>query len=210
MSGLLAHVLAGLREEVFTSPLESVGTLFGIANILLLVRRSIWNYPAGILSVTILGYVFFHTQLFSDTLLQCFFVIVQIVGWVVWLRHREADGELVVARLSAREAVKALLGTAVGAVTLGFFMQRYAHAAYPFWDATVASASVVGQLLLTYRRMENWLWWIGSNVISITIYNLKGLHILSGLYAFYLVMSTFGYVSWRKKLRAQSRMMEAG
>ena len=209
MSGVLAQVLAGLREEVFTSPLETVGTLFGIANIILLVRRSIWNYPAGILSVTILGYVFFHTQLFSDTLLQVFFVVVQVVGWVVWLRHREPDGELVVARLSAREAVKALLGTAVGAITLGYFMQRYAHAAYPFWDATVASASVVGQLLLTYRRMENWLWWIGSNVISITIYNLKGLHILSGLYAFYLVMSTIGYESWRKKLRAQSRMMEA-
>ena len=209
MNGELAQVLTGLREEVFTSPLETVGTLFGIANIILLVRRSIWNYPAGILSVTILGYVFFHTQLFSDTLLQVFFVVVQIVGWVVWLRHREPDGELVVARLTARETVKALLGTAVGALILGYFMQRYAHAAFPFWDATVASASVVGQILLTYRRMENWLWWIGSNVISITIYSLKGLHILSGLYAFYLVMSTIGYVSWREKLRAQSRMMEA-
>ena len=121
----------------------------------------------------------------------------------------EPDGELVVARLTAREAVKALLGTAVGALILGYFMRRYAHAAFPFWDATVASASVVGQILLTYRRMENWLWWIGSNVVSIAIYNLKGLHILSGLYAFYLVMSTIGYVSWREKLRAQSRMMEA-
>ena len=88
MNGELAQVLTGLREEVFTSPLETVGTLFGIANIILLVRRSIWNYPAGILSVMILGYVFFHTQLFSDTLLQVFFVVVQIVGWVVWLRHR--------------------------------------------------------------------------------------------------------------------------
>ena len=121
--------------------------------------------------------------MFSDTLLQVFFVVVQIVGWVVWLRHREPDGELVVARMNGREVVLSLLGTAAGALALGFVMRRYAHAAFPFWDATVASASVVGQLLLTWRRMENWLWWIGANVISITIYNLKGLHILSGLYA---------------------------
>ncbi len=209
MSGL-AQLLAGLRAEIFSSPLESLGTLLGIANIVLLVRRSIWNYPAGILSVSILGYVFFHTQLFSDTLLQVFFVVVQIVGWVVWLRHREPDGELVVARMNGREVVLSLLGTAAGALALGFVMRRYAHAAFPFWDATVASASVVGQLLLTWRRMENWLWWIGANVISITIYNLKGLHILSGLYAFYLMMAVVGYVGWRKTLRVQQkRIIEA-
>ena len=209
MTGALAELVHGLREEIFSSPLESAGTLLGVANIVLLVRRSIWNYPAGILSVSILGYVFFHTQLFSDTLLQVFFVVVQVIGWVVWLRHREPDGELVIARMTGREAALALAGTAAGALLLGFVMRRYAHAAFPFWDATVASASVVGQLLLTWRRMENWLWWIGANVISITIYNLKGLHILSGLYAFYLVMAVVGFVGWRKMLRAQqARIIE--
>jgi nicotinamide mononucleotide transporter len=82
-------------------------------------------------------------------------------------------------------------------------MGHYFHAAYPYWDATVASASVVGQLLLTWRRMENWLWWIGSNLISISIYSLKGLHILAGLYLFYMLMSVFGFVEWRRKLRVQ-------
>ena len=197
-------LVEGLRAEIFSSPLESVGTVLGVANIVLLVRRSIWNYPCGIASVAVLGYVFFHTQLFSDTLLQVFFVVVQVVGWVVWLRHREPDGELVVARMDGREIGLALMGTAVGAVALGLVMKTYAHAAFPFWDATVAAASVVGQLLLTWRKMENWLWWIGANVISIVIYNLKGLHILSGLYGFYLAMAVVGFVGWTKTRAKQA------
>ena len=197
MSGLFD----ALRAEIFSSPLEVVATLLGVANIVLLVRRSIWNYPAGILSVSILAYVFFRTQLFSDTLLQFFFVVVQIVGWLVWSRHRGQDGELIVVRTTPREAALALFGTAAGALALGFVMRRYAHAAFPFSDATVTSASVVGQLLLTWRRLENWLWWIGANLISITIYNLKGLHILAGLYAFYLMMAALGFKEWSKAQR---------
>ena len=192
-------LLHQIWAEVFGSPLQTVGTLLGIANTILLIRRSIWNWPVGIASVTILGVVFFRTYLLSDMLLQVYFVVMQGIGWVAWLRHQEPDGDLVVETMSAREVVLALVGTGLGALALGAVMGHFFHAAYPYWDATVASASVVGQLLLTWRRMENWLWWIGSNVISIGIYELKGLHILMGLYGFYMVMSVFGYVEWRRK-----------
>jgi nicotinamide mononucleotide transporter len=153
--------------------------------------------------VGILGYVFFKTQLLSDTLLQIYFVVMQVIGWVAWLRHQEPDGDLIVETMTVREVLLGLAGTGLGAMALGSVMGHYFHAAYPYWDATVASASVVGQLLLTWRRMENWLWWIGSNLISISIYSLKGLHILAGLYLFYMLMSVFGFVEWRRKLRVQ-------
>ena len=102
-SMILPDILEALRQEIFTTPLESIGTLFGVANIILLVRRNIWNYPAGIVSVALLAYVFFHTQLFSDTLLQFFFIVVQLVGWAAWLRHREPDGEVILARSTPRD-----------------------------------------------------------------------------------------------------------
>ncbi len=201
------QIYLALKSEIFASPLEGIATLLGIANIILLVRRSIWNYPAGILSVTLFAYVFFHTQLFSDTLLQVFFIVVQIIGWVVWLRHQEPDGELIVEKISFQQAALALCATAAGALLLGFGMKRYAHAAFPYWDATVAAASVIGQLLLTWRKVENWFWWIGSNIISIVIYSLKGLHITSGLYVFYMVMSILGFIAWKSKLATQRELV---
>ena len=196
---LLHQIIA----EIFGSPLQTVGTLLGIANTILLIRRSIWNWPAGILSVGILGYVFFKTYLLSDMLLQIYFVVMQVIGWIAWLKHQEPDGDLIVETMTAKEVVLALAGTVAGALALGATMGHFFHAAFPYWDATVASASVIGQLLLTWRRMENWLWWIGSNIISIVIYSFKDLHILAGLYAFYMVMSLVSYVEWRRKLTAQ-------
>ena len=199
--------LAALRDEIFSGPFESVAFVLGIANIVLLIRRSIWNFPVGIVMVTIYAYVFFQAHLFSDALLQVFFFVVQIVGWVVWSRHwiegGGGDGELKVETSSEGELAQYVAGTVAGAVALGLVMRRYTPAAYPFWDASVASASVFAQIMLTRRRIENWFWWMGANVISIVLYPLKGLYLSAGLYAFFFLMSAFGYVEWRQRLRVQ-------
>ncbi len=195
--------LAALRNEIFSGPFESVAFVLGVANIVLLIRRSIWNYPVGIVMVTIYAYVFFEAHLYSDSMLQVFFFVVQIVGWMAWLRHRSNDGELQVETSSGRELTLFGLGTVAGALALGFVMRRYTPAAYPFWDAAVASASVFAQVMLTVRRIENWLWWMGANAISIVVYPLKGLYLSSGLYGFFLVMAVVGYVEWRGRLREQ-------
>ena len=200
---ILHRVVEALRNEISTNPVESLGDLLGIANIVLLTRRSIWNFPVGIAMVTMLGYVFFQAHLYSDTLTQLYFFIVQVIGWVSWLRHREADGEVTVETSSARDLLLYLAATAVTALLLGSFMRHFLHAAYPYWDATVAAASVIAQLMLTWRKIENWVWWIGSNLISIVIYPLKGLYLTAGLYAFMMTLSILGYLSWRRRLKTQ-------
>ena len=197
------RMLAGLHSEILSDPVEAVGDLLGIANIVLLTRRSIWNFPVGIAMVSMLGYVFFRAHLYSDTLTQLYFFIVQIVGWVAWLRHREPDGEVTVETSSRGELALYVAGTGVCALLLGYFMSHVLHAAFPYWDATVASASVIAQLMLTWRRIENWIWWIGANMISIVIYPLKGLYLTAGLYAFMMTLSILGLIAWRKKLVAQ-------
>lgn len=199
----MGPVLKALHDEIFSGPLESVATVFGVVNIVLLVRRNIWNYLAGMVSVGIFCWVFFGARLYSDALLQVFFFVVQILGWVAWSRHQEPEGDVVVETSNRRYLAGALLATGVTAVLLGYVMRRYFHAAFPYWDATVAGASVTAQIMLTYRRIENWMWWIGSNVISIVIYSRKGLYMTSLLYGFYLTMSVLGYLSWKRSLRAQ-------
>ena len=197
------RILTALHTEILSDPVEAVADLLGVANIILLTRRSIWNFPVGIAMVSMLGFVFFRAHLYSDTLTQFYFFVVQIVGWVAWLRHREPDGEVVVETSSPRELALYLAGTAACALSLGYFMSHVLHAAFPYWDATVAAASIVAQLMLTWRRIENWLWWIGSNMISIVIYPLKGLYLTAGLYAFMMTLSFLGYRAWRRKLQAQ-------
>lgn len=210
MVELLQHAVTVLRSEVTENPVEIIGDTLGIANIVLLTRRSIWNFPIGIAMVSMLGYVFFKAHLYSDTLTQFYFLVVQIVGWVSWLRHREPDGEVIVERSTLRELALYFAATGVTALLLGSFMSHYLHAAFPYWDATVAAASVVAQLMLTWRKLENWLWWIGANLISIVIYPMKGLYLTAGLYAFMMTLSIIGFVSWKRRLREQKSTGGAG
>ncbi len=200
---MLQRAVVALRSEIFSGPFETIAFLLGIANIVLLIRRSIWNYPVGIAMVSIYAWVFFKAHLYSDALLQPFFFVVQFVGWYQWLQHREPDGDLIVESSSTRDRVLYFAATAAGALLLGSAMKRWTSASFPFWDASVAAASVVAQLLLTWRRIENWLWWIGANCISIVVYPLKGLYLSSALYVFFMIMSSLGFVAWRKRLRIQ-------
>ncbi len=84
------------------SPLEMLAVVLGLANVVLVVRRSIWNYPFGIAMVTLYAFIFFEVKLYSDALLQLFFLVVQFYGWANWARSRADAGEVVVLALGGR------------------------------------------------------------------------------------------------------------
>src|SRR5258708_15311820 len=71
---------------------ENAAALLGVINVALLVRRSIWNYPFGIASVAVYGYVFYGVRLYSDAILQIYFFLIQFYGWWNWLHGRNDDG----------------------------------------------------------------------------------------------------------------------
>jgi nicotinamide mononucleotide transporter PnuC len=62
------------------SPLELVAAALGLANIILIARRTILNYPFGIAMVLLYAVVFAQTRLYSAALLQLFFLGSQIYG----------------------------------------------------------------------------------------------------------------------------------
>lgn len=185
------------------STLEWIAVLLGIANILLLVRRSIWNYPVGILMVALYFEVFREARLYSDMGLQVFFAAVQAYGWWAWARVGGMDGPVQVARLSG-QAILLWLG-AIGAATLawGHIMATYTNAVSPHWDAGIAMGSIAAQILLTRRKIENWAVWIGVDAVAIGVYWSRGLMLTAGLYGLFLVLCIVGLVEWRRVERDQ-------
>lgn len=184
------------------SNLEIVATLLGIANIVLIIRRSVWNFPFGIAMVALYAVIFYENYLPSDAALQIFFIVVNAYGWWAWLRHRDSVGELVVERLGARGYAAWVAGSAVAIVAWGAMMDRYSQATHPYWDGAIAMLSVAGQILMTRRYIENWHWWIVVNIISVPLYVIKGLSLTAGLYALFLVLAVVGLVEWLRAERA--------
>lgn len=180
------------------STLEWIAVALGACNIALLVRRSIWNYPFGMAMVTLYFVIFREARLYSDMGLQLFFFVVQGWGWWAWVRAGGLDGPVDVGRLTTPMRWLWLGGTALATVLWGEGMDRYTDAVQPHWDAVVAMGSVAAQILLTQRKIENWVGWIAVDVLAIALYANRGLHLTAGLYALFLVMSVWGFVEWRR------------
>jgi nicotinamide mononucleotide transporter len=184
------------------SPIEIAAVLLGIANIILIIRRSVWNYPFGIAMVTLYFFIFRDLKLYSDAGLQIFFLVVNLYGWWSWNRNRADMGEIVVERLGTEGLLAWIAGSVIATLCWGSVMSNHTDASYPFWDAGVAMLSVVGQILMTRRYLENWWWWIAVNVISIPLYVVKGIYLTAGLYVLFLALAIAGLVEWRRARKA--------
>lgn len=177
--------------------IEAVTTLLGMANIILLIRQNIWNFPVGIVMVSLFGWVVWEAKLYSDFGLQVFFLMLQFYGWFNWARGRGVQhDDLPVTLLSHGARLKWVLVAILGVIILGLLMRRHTDAALPYWDATTTVLSVIAQYFLARKYLENWLLWMTVDILAIGIYAVKGLYIFSGLYAFFLVLATMGLVVW--------------
>jgi len=182
------------------SAIEVIAALLGLANVLLLVRRSIWNYPFGLTMVALYTWVFYSARLYSDAALQIFFFVVQVYGWWNWYQARGGDGLVRVETLSQASRLAWCGVIVAGTVVEGWYLAQYTTDSAPWMDANTTAMSVVAQYLLSVRRIENWVLWIVTDVIQIGLYAWKGLYPTTILYALFLVISIFGLLAWRRQI----------
>jgi nicotinamide mononucleotide transporter len=181
---------------------EIIASILGLANIILLVRRSIWNYPFGIAMVTLYGVVFFEAKLFSDAALQVFFFVVQIYGWWNWYHVRDSAGLARVELMTTRSRLVWVGVIVAFNVADAWFLMKYTSDVAPWMDANTTAMSVVAQYLLSVRKIENWILWIVTDVVQIGLYYWKGLYPTTGLYVLFLIISGVGLYEWLREYRA--------
>lgn len=182
------------------NPVELAAAALGLANVALVARRSLWNYPFGVAMVALYFFVFVDARLYSDALLQIFFLVIQLYGWWNWSRAARVDDGVAVGRLSARARIGWIVGTALASIAWGTAMARLTDAAAPFADAAVAGMSVAAQILQSQRRFESWILWIAVDVVAIGLFWSRGLHATAILYAIFLAMALWGLFAWRARL----------
>jgi nicotinamide mononucleotide transporter len=124
---------------VGATPVEWAAVILGLINVSLIIRRSIWNYPFGLVMVVLYAYIFYEYKLYSDALLQVYFFVIQIYGWWYWLNGRAGDGRIIVTRLPAKMIPVYGVIAVVGTAALGTVVARFTDADFPYWDATIAT-----------------------------------------------------------------------
>ncbi len=188
-------------------PLEVAGVVTGIACVWLAARNSVWNFPFAIVSCGLYLVVFGRVRLYSDAGLQLAFIALSVYGWVAWLRGAAASeapaaAELPIAHTPRRVALWLAGAGLLYALGAGFLF-THTDAALPYWDSTTTAVSLVAQVLLSRRNIENWLLWMGVDVAYVGMYWHRHLYLTSALYAVFLVLAAYGYWQWRRELAAR-------
>jgi nicotinamide mononucleotide transporter len=187
-----------------TRAIELAASLCGLANVILIIRRSLWNYPFGLVMVALYGWIFLEAKLYSDALLQVFFFGIQVLGVIWWIAGRDTSGALIVRRMDGLRLGLVVLATVAGGLGWGWAMARFTDAALPFWDAAIAALSLAAQMLLSRRYLESWAFWIAVDVLAIGVYLARGLQPTAVLYALFLGLAIKGLIDWRTTQRAQA------
>ena len=184
-----------------STPLEWVAVLTGFACVWLAARESLWNFPVAIVSCGLYVLVYFRAQLYADSKLQIFFVLLNLYGWYEWRFGGQDRAELTITRTRPGEWAAVLGFVVLFTVGYGYYLAHFTDDALPHWDSFTTAGSMAAQYLLMRKRLENWLLWMLVDSIYVPILWYKHLYPTSGLYALYLGLAVYGYFEWRRALR---------
>ncbi|HUA98336.1 MAG TPA: nicotinamide riboside transporter PnuC [Terracidiphilus sp.] len=182
--------------------LEIAGVVTTVLGIWLTTKRLLVCWPVTLVADVIYLIVFYHARLYSDALLQVFFIVFTLYGWWHWWRGVVEEGDVRVEPLGLGSMMLAVAAGVVGSFVLGA-LARQVHAALPYLDATLASYSLVASWWGARKHIANWWLWIVVDVVYVGEYIYKDLYLTAALYAGLVGLAVLGLIDWQ---RAAARM----
>jgi nicotinamide mononucleotide transporter len=188
------------------SLVEAVGAFLGVLYLVLAIRESLWCWPVAFVSSAITVAVMFAALLYSEAALNVYYAAMAVYGWYQWRYGGRAHGarELPIGVWPLKTHAVAIGGSLALSGAIGWLMSRHTDAAYPFLDTFVTVSSVVTTYMVARKILENWLYWLVVDSLSLYLYLQRGLFFYAGLFALYLVLVVIGFVRWRRDWRAQA------
>ncbi|MEN8137132.1 MAG: nicotinamide riboside transporter PnuC [Bacteroidota bacterium] len=180
--------------------LESFATVFGLFSVWFSMRENILVYPTGIISTAIYVYILYNVGLFGDMSINAYYFGMSIYGWYKWTRKTDESHYIPIRHSTKKEKLYSLALMVVSYVVLSFILKNYTSSTVPYIDAFTTSIFFVGMWLMAKKVIDNWIYWIIGDMITIPLYIYKGLTITATQYLIFTVLAIAGYIAWKKHL----------
>ncbi|MFL2638673.1 MAG: nicotinamide riboside transporter PnuC [Flavobacteriaceae bacterium] len=192
--------------ETLDIALEIIAVVFGLLSVWFSKQNNVMVFPTGMISTSIFVYLLYKWILLGDMLINAYYFIISIYGWYFWTR-KEKNGVTPITKLSNKEK-KISIYIFISSVILIFVVYQY----FDKWDSITAYVDnlttaifFVAMWLMANRKIENWIFWIIGDVISVPLYFYKGLTFTSLQYLIFTFIAIAGYYSWKQILNKSSQ-----
>ena len=180
--------------------LELTAVFFAILYLILAVNQNILCWVAGIVSSILYFFIMQSAGLYMEAYLQIFYVFMGLYGWLQWRKGNQIDNNFIVNTWSMLKHFYAISLILALSVLSGLLLKSYTDAVLPFFDAFVTWGAVVATYMVAKKLLENWIYWLVIDSISILLFISRDLFPTAFLFGLYIVIIFFGYKSWKKAL----------
>ena len=181
--------------------LEIIAVVFGLLSVWYSKNNNILVFPTGMISTAIFIYLLYKSVLLGDMMINAYYFLMSIYGWFVWTRKKN-NTITPISRVTNNEKK---IGIIIFLSSLVFVYLIYVY--FDKWgtitsyvDNITTAIFFVGMWLMAKRKIENWIFWIIADIISIPLYFYKGLTFTSLQYLIFTFIAIAGYYSWKKIL----------
>jgi nicotinamide mononucleotide transporter len=190
-----------------TTLLEWLAVSLAVTEVLLARVNNVWLYPTGIAGTIIGIYVLLTAGLYAESILNVYYVVMSIYGWIFWLTKR-GNTPVKITWTTKKEWVIVGLIVFVGWLILYLVLKYFTDSTVPVWDSFVSSTAWAGMWLLARRKIENWVLLNISNLFAIPLLFHKNLPLFGLLTLFLFVIAIWGYFEWRTIYRKENNLIE--
>ncbi|WP_027127414.1 nicotinamide riboside transporter PnuC [Gelidibacter mesophilus] len=188
--------------------LEIVAVIFGFLSVYSSKENNIWVFPTGMISTGIFVYLLLKWELLGDMMINAYYFIMSVYGWYIWTRKVDNTHVTPISKTTSWENKMSVV---IFIATLGFVFTVYKT--FDKWTSWVAYVDTittaiffVGMWLMARRKVENWIYWIVGDLISIPLYFYKGFTFTSIQYFGFTFIAIYGYIAWKKSLNKTSQI----
>jgi nicotinamide mononucleotide transporter len=190
-----------LWEQIQSSTwLEGTAVIFGLLSVWYSKQEHIWVYPTGIISVLIYIYITFQYKLYADMGINGYYFIMSVYGWYHWLDTGDQKKEQIPITKNSKEENLIAFAIMVVAFVIIRFGLDFTDSDVPSWDSFTTASAITGMWLMARKKIENWLFWIITDIVAVPLYMYKGLPLTSFQFLVFTILAVWGYFSWRRKV----------
>jgi len=190
--------------ETLDIVLEIIAAIFTLLSVWFSKKNNIWVYPTGMICTAIFVYLLLKWGLLGDMMINAYYFGMSIYGWYVWTRKVDEDHFTPISKTTRKEHIISIVIGLSALIFVAFIYESFNK--WTNWTAYVDTITTaiffVGMWLMAKRKIENWIYWIIGNIITVPLYFYKGLTFSSILYVVLTIIAIFGYKEWKKNLNS--------
>lgn len=180
--------------------LEPIAIILALLYVFWAARGSLLCWPAAIISSAIYCYLCYEVKLYPETLLQFFYLVFGIYGWMKW-KTSSNSGTVTYRKILPKQLLILLGSGLIITLPVAWFFDNYTDTALPWMDAPIMVFSLMATWMVAQKFLENWYFWILIDLAAAALYEMRDMKLTALLYLFYVAMAVWGLKKWKEQTK---------